>query len=43
MGENGKPDDLKNFLDDLKTAQAISGDVYVNASLYRTTFLQRWS
>ena len=41
MGENGKPDDLKNFLDDLKTAQAISGDVYVNASLYRTTFLQR--
>jgi hypothetical protein len=41
MGENGKPDNLKNFLDDLKTAQAISGDVYVNASLYRTTFLQR--
>jgi len=27
--------------DDLKTAQAISGDVYVNASLYRTTFEQR--
>jgi len=27
-----QPDNLKNFLDDLKTAQSISGDVYVNAS-----------
>jgi hypothetical protein len=41
IGEDGKPDNLKNFLDDLKAAQAISGDVYVNASLYRTTFEQR--
>jgi hypothetical protein len=41
IGENGKLDNPKNFLDDLKTAQAISGDVYVNASLYRTTFEQR--
>ena len=41
IGDNGKPDNLKNFFDDLKTAQAISGDVYVNASLYRTTFEQR--
>ena len=41
IDENGRPDNLKNFLDDLKTAQSISGDVYVNASLYRTTFEQR--
>lgn len=41
IGETGKLDDPKSFLDDLKTAQAISGDVYVNAALYRTTFLQR--
>jgi hypothetical protein len=41
IGESGKLDNLQNFLDDLKTAQAISGDVYVNESLYRTTFLQR--
>jgi hypothetical protein len=41
IGETGKLDNLENFLADLKTAQAISGDVYVNVSLYRTTFLQR--
>lgn len=41
IGENGQPDDLKGFLEDLKTAQAMSGDVYVNVSLYRTNFLQR--
>ncbi|SFK68986.1 hypothetical protein [Methylocapsa palsarum] len=38
---NGRPDNPKLFLDDLKIAQTISGDVYVNASLYRTTFEQR--
>jgi hypothetical protein len=37
----GKPDNAKNFIDDLKVAQKISGDVYVNESLYRTTFEQR--
>lgn len=41
IGENGKLDNLENFLADMETAQAISRDVYVNASLYRTTFLQR--
>jgi hypothetical protein len=41
IDETGKLDNPQNFLADLKTAQAISGDVYVNGSLYRTNFLQR--
>ncbi len=41
IDKDGKLDDPKKFLDDLKAAQRISGDVYVNASLYRTAFLQR--
>ncbi len=41
IGETGKLDNLQNFLDDLKTAQAISTDVYVHADLYRTAFMQR--
>ena len=41
IDETGKLDNPKSFLDDLKTAQAFSSDLYVHADLYRTAFMQR--
>lgn len=41
IDKNGKLDNPAAFTESWKTAQKLSGDVYVNASLYRTTFLHR--
>lgn len=39
--KTGKLDSASAFLDSWKAAQKLSGNVYVNVSLYRTTFLHR--
>jgi hypothetical protein len=41
IGQSGKLDNPVAFAQDWKAAQKLSGNVYVNASLYRTTFLHR--
>jgi hypothetical protein len=41
LDDKGMPDNTKSFLEDLKNAQRMSSDVYVNESLYRANFLQR--
>lgn len=41
IGENGKVDDPAAYSTDWKKAQDLSGNVYVNVMLYRTTFLHR--
>jgi hypothetical protein len=41
IDKNGKLDNAVAFAEDWKAAQKLSGNVYVNVSLYRTTFLHR--
>jgi hypothetical protein len=41
LDDKGVPVNTKSFLEDVKNAQMMSSDFYVNESLYRTNFLQR--